>query len=87
MADSEAVRRWKNETTGNNANANADATNEQPAGVNSTAGSTAGWVIPTILLLASAAGNFYQWFNVLDLRNKYRTALRRGSPSLARSMV
>lgn len=45
-----------------------------------------GWAVGIAVLFGSAAGNLYQWFNILDLRNKYRVALRRNSPSLARTL-
>ena len=31
--------------------------------------------------------NMYQWLNIVDMRNKYRVALRRTSPNFARSMA
>jgi hypothetical protein len=47
-------------------------------------GSNVGWTgLIFLMLVGSAAINFYQWFNIVDLRHKYRNALRRSSPSLA----
>lgn len=37
--------------------------------------------------LAAALLNAWQWVNMVDLRNKYRVALRRSSPNFARSMA
>ncbi len=44
-----------------------------------------GWTAVWFVLFAGTlTANLYQWFSILDLRNKYRGALRRSSPSLAR---
>ncbi len=44
-----------------------------------------GWTALWFVLFAGTlTANLYQWFSILDLRNKYRGALRRSSPSLAR---
>lgn len=39
------------------------------------------------IAIASALVNAFQWINMVDLRNKYRVALRRSSPNFARSMA
>ena len=39
------------------------------------------WVLGCAVAIGSVVGNMYQWLNIVDLRNKYRVALRRTSPS------
>jgi hypothetical protein len=39
------------------------------------------------IALGAVVVNMYQWLNIVDMRNKYRVALRRTSPNFARSMA
>lgn len=39
------------------------------------------------IALGLGVANLFQWLNIVDMRNKYRVALRRNSPNFARSMA
>ena len=49
--------------------------------------STPVWLLGWTIAVGSVCGNLFQWLNIVDLRNKYRVALRRSSPNFARSMA
>lgn len=50
-------------------------------------GSTMLNVLAWMVAAGSVAGNLFQWGSIVDLRNKYRVALRRNSPGFGRSMA
>ncbi|MGI9457186.1 MAG: hypothetical protein ACR2NU_11540 [Aeoliella sp.] len=47
--------------------------------------STSAWVLACAVAIGSVVVNLFQWLNIVDIRNKYRVALRRTSPGFARS--
>ena len=78
----EAIRDWnrsRNESALPEGNANAPNHALATAGIGWTATFLIGFVMSLVV-------NGFQWINIVDLRNKYRNALRRGSPSLARTL-
>lgn len=58
-------------------------TTETPSNSTGLPGAVWAWAIAVGL----AVGNMFQWLNIVDMRNKYRVALRRNSPNFARSMA
>ncbi len=44
-------------------------------------------VMAWIIAAGAVAGNLFQWVSIVDLRNRYRVALRRNSPGFGRSMA
>lgn len=56
--------------------------NRQPASP-----STPLWVLGWAIAVGSVVTNLFQWLNIVDMRNKYRVALRRASPGFTRSMA
>lgn len=49
--------------------------------------STPVWLLGWTIAIGSVATNLFQWLNIVDMRNKYRVALRRNSPNFSRSMA
>lgn len=68
-----------------------DANQNNVSNTQNTGGTTAPtfgrYVFAWAIAIGLAAVNAFQWINMLDLRNKYRVALRRNSPSFSRSMA
>ncbi len=50
-----------------------------------TRNSTSGWLLASVIAIGSVVVNLFQWLNIVDIRNKYRVALRRTSPGFTRS--
>lgn len=65
--------------------ADAPATNASAS--SSDTGGLPGAVWAWAIAVGLAVGNMFQWLNIVDMRNKYRVALRRNSPNFARSMA
>ncbi len=64
-----------------------DANKPLTAGGSSGKSSTPVWLLGWTIAVGSVVTNLFQWLNIVDLRNKYRVALRRNSPNFARSMA
>lgn len=45
------------------------------------------WLLGSVIAIGSVVLNLFQWLNIVDMRNKYRVALRRTSPGFTRSMA
>lgn len=45
------------------------------------------YVLAWAIAIGSVGANLFQWGSIVDLRNKYRVALRRNSPGFGRSMA
>jgi len=73
--DNHAGHKHNDETSSNQ-------TNNTP-----TAPTTPLWVLGWAIAVGSVVTNLFQWLNIVDMRNKYRVALRRTSPGFTRSMA
>ncbi len=77
-AEDEEVASWLKEQE-----LNKEASSTQESGSSNTPVWLLGWTIA----IGSVVTNLFQWLNIVDMRNKYRVALRRNSPNFSRSMA
>ncbi|QDU57261.1 hypothetical protein [Aeoliella mucimassa] len=68
---------------GNSTVDNNDSSDEETTQTSGVPGAAIAWAFA----IGLGVVNMFQWLNLVDMRNKYRVALRRNSPNFSRSMA